>query len=107
MPSPTLQQFFGASATLVGGNLTLDLDDFADVGLSNTATAPGDILAAIILKIIANTPTDAATTDKLWSVTIGDPFISVVRDNEQLERSFPVSFYTPFTASVFDPDAVI
>lgn len=107
MPAPTLQQFFGANAMLSGSTLTINLNDFSTVGLSSSATQPGDILAGIVLLIIANTPANAATDDPLWSVTIGDPFMTIVRNNQQLERNFPVSFYTPFDASTFDPDAVI
>jgi len=107
MPAPTIQQFFGNNATLTGSTLTINLNDFTGVGLTPATAQPGDIMAALVLRIISVTPVDAATTDKQWPVTVGTPFISVVRDNEQLERSFPVSFYTPFTNAVFDPDAVI
>lgn len=106
MPAATLQQFFGASATLVGGNLTIDLDDFADVGLSNTSTSAAEIFTAILLKIKANTPTTAAD-DVLWGVIVGDPFLSIVRDNAQLDTQFPVSVYKPFNSSTLDPDEVV
>ena len=107
MPFPTIQQFFGTNATLNGTTLTINLNDFTGVGLTPATAQPGDIFASMLLRIISVTPVDAATTDKQWPVTVGTPFISVVRDNEQLERSFPVSFYTPFTAATFDPDSVI
>lgn len=107
MPAPTVQQIFGPNATLSSGVLTISLSDFSSVGLTAATAQPGDIVAALILRIISVTPANAATEDKAWPITIGEPFISVVRDNEQLERSFPVSLYTPFNAAVFDPDDVI
>jgi len=107
MPAATLQQFFGANSTLSSGTLTVDLNDFADVGLTPTSTSPTEILTAILLKLKANTPTDAALNDKEWGITIGDPFISVVRDNEQLDTQYPVSIYRPFSSPTLDPDDVI
>ncbi|MGG6237229.1 hypothetical protein ACQ4N7_01210 [Nodosilinea sp. AN01ver1] len=107
MPAATLSQVFGANASISSGTLTVSLADFTDVGLTPTSTSPTEILTAILLKLKANTPTDAATNDKDWGITIGDPFISVVRDNEQLDTQYPVSIYRPFANPTLDPDDVI
>ncbi|MBD1917450.1 MULTISPECIES: hypothetical protein [Cyanophyceae] len=106
MPAATIQQFFGATATLANTVLTIDLDDFVGVGLTPTSTSAAEIFTAILLRIKANTPT-TAIDDPLWGVIVGDPFLSIVRDNSQLDTQFPVSVYKPFNGSALDPDEVV
>lgn len=106
MPALTLAQVFGANASVTSGVLEITLADFSSVGLTGVTPTASEIFTAIMLQIVASqTPTSQEDLDV--GVFIGEPFISVVRNNEQLDRSFPVSVFTPFSASTLDPDDVI
>lgn len=106
MPALTITQVFGASAAVSGGVLSIDLSDFSTVGLTNATPTASEIFTAILLRIISQ-QTSTSQEDTEVGVYIGEPFISVVRSNTQLDRSFPVSVFTPFSSSTLDPDEVV
>lgn len=106
MPALTIPQVFGATAAVSGGVLSVSLADLAAVGLTNATPTASEIFTALLLRLVSQ-QTAASLDDVEVGVYIGDPFISVVRTNTQLERQFPVSVFTPFSAATLDPDDVI
>jgi len=106
MPAITLAQAFGSNASISGGVLSIPLADLASVGLSKASPSASEIFTALILRIRA---AQGATTqeDIEVGIFVGDPFLTISRNDTQLERQFPVSVYTPLNIPVLDPDDVI
>lgn len=108
MPALTLQQQFGANATLSGGILSISLVDLTAIGLNNSSPSASEIAAALILLWKQNQGTEAAN-DATIGVVVGDAtksFGFADRAN-QIQHQFPVSLYVSDSSGTIDPDNVI
>lgn len=121
MPAPTIQNFFGSSATIVTGSATLTgstgdpllvikYSDFVSQGWNAIATGdeakPEKWIAAIVRKI---KDFSASNTDDLANVVVNDPFIGLETRNELLKRRFSYSvdiYQTDSGANAPDPDLI-
>lgn len=106
MAALTIPEVFGSSASVTAGVLSISLADFTAIGLTGATPTASEIFTAIMLRLVSQ-QTTGSIDDVLVGVYIGEPFISVVRTNTQLERQFPVSVFTPFSSSTLDPDDVV
>ncbi|NER26451.1 MAG: hypothetical protein F6J89_02190 [Symploca sp. SIO1C4] len=104
----TLQQRFGANATLSNGTLQIKLSDLTTAGLDATAPNADQILASLILMSQQNQPTNVSE-DPSVGVTITDSFKSFALRGEesQLEYQKTVSFYVADSTSAIDPDDLV
>jgi hypothetical protein len=106
MPKPTIQQLFGAGATVANNKLTIDFADFTAEGW-NTAAGTVDAekwFTAIILKAHAFT---SANTDQVPNIDIQEPYPGLTTRNAQLKReyAYTVQVYVPDTGNAApDPD---
>lgn len=106
MPKPTIQQLFGAGATVANNKLTIDFTDFATEGW-NTAAGTNDAerwLTAIVLKARKFSDTNA---DQVPNIVVSEPFPGLTTRNNQLKReySYSVQIYVLDTGNVVpDPD---
>lgn len=106
MPKPTIQQLFGAGATVVNNKLTLDFADFATEGWTTAAgtTSAEKWLTAIVLKA---QKFSTSNTDQLPNIVVSDPFPGLINRDSQLKReyAYTVQVYVPDTsAAIPDPD---
>ncbi|NEQ78562.1 MAG: hypothetical protein F6K23_39580 [Okeania sp. SIO2C9] len=104
----TLQQRFGASATLSNGKLQITIADLAAVGLDVTQPNADQILASLILLNIENQPA-TASEDPTVGVIIADSFKTFASRGEQsqLEYQKTLSLYTADPTSAIDPDDLV
>jgi len=106
MPDLTIQQQYGASATLNGGILSITL---SEIGLDTLNPTTSQIDGAILLRRKSLLPADA-TNDPTIGTTIGDPFAGIATRGEvqQIEQQYSVSLYkTAGDLSISDPDQIL
>ena len=108
MPALTLQQQFGANASMASGTLSIRLSDLAAVGLTSTTPSPADLAAALILLWKSNQGSNAEQ-DPAIGVTVGDSYRSIIPrgGSSQIQHQYPVSIYVPDNTSNLDPDDVV
>ncbi|NEP01259.1 MAG: hypothetical protein F6K58_21890 [Symploca sp. SIO2E9] len=106
--SLTLQNRFGANATLSNGTLQIKLSDLAVSGLDTSAPSADQILATLILLSQQNQPA-TATDDPTIGLVIADSFKTFATRGEQsqLEYQKTVSLYVSDTTSTVDPDDLV
>jgi hypothetical protein len=106
----TLQQAFGANATLANGVLTISLADYPALNTANPSASKA--LAAILLgihdrtKTLTEDPTVGVAGDEGFGtnktfVTRGDPPIA------QIQNQVTFNLYRNDTETTLDPDDVI
>lgn len=107
--SLSLQEIYGASATLVGDTLTMDVTDFVAQGLNDTTPSPTQILAAH-LEFLKSSLTDYTDPTKGAAVSQFSTPDSIVDRNGtgtlQIARTTTINVYRAYS-STFDPDDVI
>lgn len=108
MPKPTLQQIFGANATVQNDELTIALADFADVGWDDPfgVNDPEKWLTAIVLKA---RQFSQGNSDQAPNIVVNEPYPGLLTRDEQLKReySYSVQIYVPdLSASTPDPDLI-
>lgn len=106
MAAITLQEAFGSNASLTSTSLTIQLSDLASAGLNKPNPSASEILTAIVLRVINSQPSNASE-DTERGIVIGTPFMSISRNDSQLERQYPFSIYTPLNITALDPDEVV
>jgi hypothetical protein len=115
----TLQDLYGANATLNGTTLTINLSDFTATGFDPTNAAnrtPGKIGAAHLKYMREQNKGDVKTNDPTVGIA-ADEFSQgqkqfVVRGVEpnaqaQVLTQIVLNIYTPDEAADFDPDKVV
>lgn len=110
MAALTIAELFGDDAVLNTETrmLTIELSDFADVGLDTAEPTATQIFAGLILKL-KMAMTSNSLNDSSVGLTVGEPFKNfLTRGSENhIGYQFDVVVYTPDQTAMLDPDEVV
>lgn len=108
MPAPTIQDFFGANATLSGSTLSISLGDFTAQQFDATDPNAARIAAALIRKW--RSASNGKDDDPTCGLLVASPFVTLQQRGTETQRGFQYSatFYVPDSgAAEPDPDMVV
>lgn len=107
MAEPTLAEVFGASASQDATTLTITKASLPGLTPATNNTAES-LLAAIVLQCFGTLTDQARQADvtgdrQVTTIDLGE---QIFNDGTQdfLLKGFAIQFYSPYTASGFDPD---